>query len=185
MGEKFYPRLTAGAPFLAPGFPVVTTILGVLIIGEIFKGLEDLARERAETGAIRQLEASGDNRLSFAQRRRLLPFIANSATIGTMVGALPGIGSTLAATLGYASGRRMQARRGGAEFGSGVPEGVAATEAANSAVSGANLIPVLSLGIPGNAAAIFLITGPLALLFIVAAVMVIVIVSRRQREATS
>ena len=156
-GEEFYPRLTAGAPFLASGFPVVTAILGVLIIGEIFKGLEDLARERAATGTIRQLDTIGDNRLSLRERRRLLPFIANSATIGTMVGALPGIGSTLAATLGYASGRRMQARRGGAGFGSGVPEGVAATEAANSAVSGANLMPVLSLGIPGNAAAVFLI----------------------------
>ena len=41
--------------------------------------------------------------------------------------------------------------------GEGAPEGVAATEAANSSVSGANLIPVLSLGIPGNAAAVFLI----------------------------
>jgi len=39
----------------------------------------------------------------------------------------------------------------------GAPEGIAATEAANSSVSGANLIPVLSLGIPGNAAAVFLI----------------------------
>lgn len=42
-------------------------------------------------------------------------------------------------------------------FGEGLPEGVGSTEAANSAVSGANLIPVLSLGIPGNAAAVFLI----------------------------
>ena len=41
--------------------------------------------------------------------------------------------------------------------GKGAPEGVAATEAANSAVSGANLIPVLSLGIPGNIGAVFLI----------------------------
>ena len=100
---------------------------------------------------------AGDNRLSFRERLRLMPFIGNSAMIGTMVGALPGVGSTLAATLGYASGRRLQSRRGGAAFGTGAPEGVAATEAANSAVSGANLIPVLSLGIPGNAAAVFLI----------------------------
>ena len=42
-------------------------------------------------------------------------------------------------------------------FGSGAIEGLAATEAANSSVSGANLIPVLSLGIPGNTAAVFLI----------------------------
>ncbi len=78
--------------------------------------------------------------------------------IGTVVGALPSIGSTLAATLGYTSGAAMHARRGGSPaFGEGAPEGIAATEAANSSVSGANLIPVLSLGIPGNAAAVFLI----------------------------
>ena len=156
-GEDFYPRLTGGAPFLGSGIPVVAAVLGVLVIGEVIKGIEDLARERAATGAIRRIVDFGDNRLTGRERRRLLPFIANSATIGTAVGALPGVGSTLAATLGYASGRRMQERRGGAAFGSGVPEGVAATEAANSAVSGANLIPVLSLGIPGNAAAVFLI----------------------------
>jgi len=75
-----------------------------------------------------------------------------------VVGALPGIGSTLAATMGYGSGRASHIRKGKKPpFGEGAPEGIAATEAANSSVSGANLIPVLSLGIPGNAAAVFLI----------------------------
>lgn len=87
----------------------------------------------------------------------LLIGVVKDAAIGTAIGALPGVGLTLAATLGYASGGRMQKRRGGPEFGTGAPEDVAATEAANSAVSGANTIPVLSLGIPGNAAAVFLI----------------------------
>lgn len=80
--------------------------------------------------------------------------------IGTAIGALPGIGSTLAATLGYTIGRGRYEKRKAPDdpdFGKGAPEGVAATEAANSSVSGANLIPVLSLGIPGNAAAVFLI----------------------------
>jgi putative tricarboxylic transport membrane protein len=68
---------------------------------------------------------------------------------------LPGIGSSLAATLGYATGRKFY--HGKPAFGEGAPQGVAATEAANSAVAGANLIPVLSLGIPGNVAAVFII----------------------------
>jgi putative tricarboxylic transport membrane protein len=75
--------------------------------------------------------------------------------IGTMVGALPGIGTTLAATLGYDTAKRLS--KYPEKFGTGLPEGVAATEAANSSVSGANLIPVMSLGIPGNFAAVFLI----------------------------
>ena len=70
------------------------------------------------------------------------------------------MGSTLAATLGYSSAKQRYSAQKDAKdpkFGEGAPEGIAATEAANSAVSGANLIPVLSLGIPGNAAAVFLI----------------------------
>ena len=89
-----------------------------------------------------------------------MPTIARSAAIGTSIGALPGVGSTLAATLGYTVGRARHEKSKATDapsFGKGAPEGVAATEAANSAVSGANLIPVLSLGIPGNAAAVFLI----------------------------
>ena len=158
-GEDFYPRLTGGVPWLAQGFSITSAILGVLIVGEVFKALDDMMRERAATGAIRQTVTSGDSTLSWRERRRLLPFIANSAALGTMIGALPGIGSTLAATLGYASGKKMHERRRpmGPKWGKGAPEGVAATEAANSAVSGANLIPVLSLGIPGNASAVFLI----------------------------
>jgi putative tricarboxylic transport membrane protein len=83
----------------------------------------------------------------------LLTFISVSAVINTIIGTLPGIGSTLAATLGYATGQRMH--KGPVPFGKGTPEGIAATEAANSSVSGANLIPVMSLGIPGNVGAVF------------------------------
>lgn len=156
-GEEFYPRLTGDIPQLAQGFPTVVAVLGVLILGEVFKAIEDMMREKARTGDIARPDLTGGGGLSWAEIKRCLPFIRNSAVIGTMIGALPGVGSTLAATLGYASGRKMQQRRGGEAFGTGAPEGVAATEAANSAVSGSNLIPVLSLGIPGNAAAVFLI----------------------------
>ncbi len=158
-GEDFYPRLTGGLVALSEGFSMSTVILGVLILGEVFRSMEDMWIEggsrRVDTIASRE-----DNRLHWADIRRLLPYIRNSALIGTIIGMLPGIGSTLAATLGYAAGKKVYERRKSKDdpnFGEGAPEGVASTEAANSAVSGANLIPVLSLGIPGNAAAVFLI----------------------------
>ena len=158
-GEDFYPRLSFGTEVLADGFPIVTVILGVLILGEVFKTLEEIWSERLSAGRRTETEVSGDQHLSWGELRGLLPFISRSAVIGTGIGALPGIGSTLAATLGYTTGRAAHRRRNphGPQFGDGVPEGVAATEAANSSVSGANLIPVLSLGIPGNAAAVFII----------------------------
>lgn len=128
----------------------------VLILGEVFRSLEDLWHHTRSGEKPVVVPQSGDQKLHWADIRRLLPFISRSAMIGTVIGALPSIGSTLAATLGYTSGAAMHARRGGSPaFGEGAPEGIAATEAANSSVSGANLIPVLSLGIPGNAAAVF------------------------------
>ena len=68
---------------------------------------------------------------------------------------LPGLGVTLAAFLSYGAARR--ASPNGDKFGTGEPEGIIATEAANSAVVGANLVPTIALGIPGNIAAALLI----------------------------
>lgn len=163
-GEDFYPRLSMGTQTLAQGIPIVAAVLGVLILGEVFKSLEDLHRERAQQKQTKVAEASGDQSLTRKDLARIFPYIRRSAVIGTIIGALPGIGSTLAATLGYTLGKHRHAHRmvqagtpDAKKFGDGIPEGIAATEAANSSVSGANLIPVLSLGIPGNAAAVFLL----------------------------
>ncbi len=154
-GEDGYPRLSMGSEELGNGFPLVSAVVGVLILGEVFKSMEDMWREMRERSEITMIEEKGDNKLRLADIRRILPFVGLSAVIGTAIGALPGIGSVLAATLGYASGKKMY--KGDKSFGEGVPEGVAATEAANSSVAGANLIPVLSLGIPGNVSAVFII----------------------------
>lgn len=159
-GEDFYPRMSMGAEGLSRGFPITTAVLGVLIVGAVFKELEEIWRS---TGRAKQIHApaeTGDQKLHLADIKALFPTIARSAAIGTSIGALPGVGSTLAATLGYTVGRAKHQKSksdDAPDFGDGAPKGVAATEAANSAVSGANLIPVLSLGIPGNAAAVFLI----------------------------
>lgn len=158
-GEDFYPRLTMGQSSLAEGIPIAAAVLGVLILGEVFKSLEDLHRT-TQSNTMSQVASGKSSALSRNDLRRLLPYIGRSALIGTCIGALPGIGSTLAATLGYTTAKRHYATAkpdNAPDFGDGAPEGIAATEAANSSVSGANLIPVLSLGIPGNAAAVFLI----------------------------
>ncbi len=159
-GEDFYPRLSMGQPALSDGIPIVAAVIGVLVIGSIFSELEKMLQETAASGKITVTKQIGTGHLHWADIRRIAPFIGRSALIGTAIGALPGIGSTLAATLGYASGSALHRRKkadADPAFGEGAMEGIAATEAANSSVSGANLIPVLSLGIPGNTAAVFLI----------------------------
>ncbi|MEC7190682.1 MAG: tripartite tricarboxylate transporter permease, partial [Pseudomonadota bacterium] len=74
---------------------------------------------------------------------------------GSGVGMLPGLGVTLAAFLSYGAARKASSKPD--SFGNGNPEGIIATEAANSAVVGSNLIPTIALGVPGNIAAALLI----------------------------
>ncbi|MBO6520239.1 MAG: tripartite tricarboxylate transporter permease [Rhodospirillales bacterium] len=149
------PRMTFGIAELGNGLPLSSAILGVLIVGEVFLGIEEAARERLSKDGPKSAPALGDNHFRWADFKRIFPNILSSSVIGTAIGALPGIGTTLAATLGYDFAKRTS--KTPEKFGTGIPEGVAATEAANSSVSGANLIPVMSLGIPGNFAAVFII----------------------------
>ena len=81
--------------------------------------------------------------------------LPRGAALGTFIGALPGLGSSVAAFLSY--GVTMRASKTPERFGKGAHEGIAAIESANSAVNGANLIPLLTLGIPGNVTAALLL----------------------------
>ena len=148
-------RLTFGIADLEDGVPLVAVGMGVLVLGEILVGLE-AARGTGERAL--PVDASGDpanRRVSWREYRSCGRTLARSAAIGTAIGAVPGIGSSVAALLGYTAAKK--ASKEPDEFGKGKLEGIAAAEAANSAVVGANLIPLLTLGIPGNVAAAFLI----------------------------
>jgi putative tricarboxylic transport membrane protein len=79
------------------------------------------------------------------------------AMIGTVLGALPGIGSTAAAFMSYATAKASS--KDPESFGKGSLHGIAAAESANSAVVGANLIPLLTLGIPGSVGAALIISA--------------------------
>lgn len=148
------PRFTFDQPFLASGINLVVLLIGALACSEIFVQVESIARGKV-TGHLPPPATKEDAVLSpkefFAQKRTLL----RSSMIGCGIGALPGLGSTLAAFVGYDMAKR--ASKHPEEFGKGTLEGVAAAESANNAVCGANLIPLLSLGVPGDAVAAILI----------------------------
>ncbi|EAP83559.1 tripartite tricarboxylate transporter permease [Sulfitobacter sp. EE-36] len=148
------PRMTLGIPELGGGLPLTSCVLGVLVLSEVLIAVEDMRRDRAAAKGPVSAPEMGP-RLSWAERWRMMPAILRGASIGTMIGALPGIGTTTAATLSHDTARCRS--KSPDTFGKGAIEGVVATESANSAVSGANLIPVMSLGIPGNFAAVFII----------------------------
>ncbi len=143
-------RLTFGNLELFEGIGLIPMLIGFLAISEVFRQLEQPIRSLGEK-AITFSKKREDNRLSGAERRELLPTIFRASAIGTVTGALPGLGATVAAFIAYNEARRTAKKP--EEFGHGSLHGIAAPEAANNAVSGANLIPLLAFGIPGDVAA--------------------------------
>ena len=152
--ETASPRFTFGMIELFDGLPLAAVAIGVLAVPEIILRLQEGQKyDRAEA----QLNAtsSGEDKLRFPEFLALKKPIFRGAAIGTIIGAMPGLGTTLAAFLSYAATKRFSKEP--EKLGTGALEGIAATESANSAVSGANLIPLLTLGIPGNLTAALLV----------------------------
>ncbi len=76
-------------------------------------------------------------------------------SLGTMVGCIPGAGADIAAFIAYGQAKNLSKTPD--KFGSGLPEAIAAPEAANNGVTGGALIPMLTLGVPGDAVAAIMI----------------------------
>jgi putative tricarboxylic transport membrane protein len=143
-------RLTFGVLDLFDGIPLVAVGIGVLALGEILVQLEDHFDGRGSDPTTRiELGPSRQDRLTFHELRSSARAILRGSAIGTIVGALPGLGASVAAFLAYGAERR--ASKTPDEFGTGKLEGIAAVESANNAVIGSSLIPLLTLGIPGSA----------------------------------
>lgn len=148
------PRFTLGIPFLSSGINLVVMLIGSLAISEIFMQVETVAKGRVNA----HLPPPGcpeDEKLSIKEFKANIKTMFRSALLGCGIGALPGLGPTLAAYLGYDLAKRNS--QNPQLFGKGSLEGVAAAETANNAVCGANLIPLLSLGVPGDTVAAILI----------------------------
>ncbi len=150
------PRLTFGNAELFDGIGLIPMLIGFLAISEVFRQLEQPIKRLGEK-AITFSSRREDNRLSGKERRALLPTLLRGSIIGTITGALPGLGSTVAAFIAYNEARRTSANP--EQFGRGSLHGIAAPEAANNAVSGANLIPLLAFGIPGDVAAALILSA--------------------------
>lgn len=128
----------------------------MLAVAEFFKRLATLFRPTEATLKTAP-DGIGETGLSIAEYWSCRFVMLRSAVIGTILGAIPSIGSTDAAFMSYASAKK--GADGGIPFGSGSIKGIAATESANRAVMGANLIPLLGTGILGSISAALLISA--------------------------
>lgn len=149
-------RLTFGSPELEEGIGLIPMLIGFLAVSEVFRQMESSLADLSGR-AIRYSKKPEDNRVSWAEFKSCVPVLFRSSILGTIIGAMPGLGSTVAAFLAYGEARRTSKQP--EKFGKGSLEGIAAPEAANNAVSGANLIPLLAFGIPGDIAAALILSA--------------------------
>ena len=155
--EHATPRFIFGNFEVYDGLPLAAVAIGMLAISELLFRLARTRSAQAATIQIPRDQPSEDRRVSFAEYWACRFTMLRGAVIGTLIGALPGIGSTAAAFMSYASAKQVSPDR--ASFGRGNIHGIAAAESANSAVMGANMIPMLTLGIPGSVSAALIVSA--------------------------
>ncbi len=136
-------RYDFGMPYLLAGIHFIPTILGFFAASEIMVQAEKKANQSYVAPKI------SVDFPSFSELWAHKVAVVRSILIGFFCGILPGIGATLAAFMGYNEAVRWSKERW--EFGKGKLEGVISSETANNAATGAAMIPLLALGLPGGA----------------------------------
>lgn len=134
-------RFTFGIFDLKSGIPLLPMLIGVFAIPEVASVV--MKNERTK-----QLASVLGERLSFKEFKASFRTICRSTVIGTGIGIIPGLGQVVAAMMGYSAAKNASSHP--ETFGEGELEGVAAAEAANNAVNGPTMVPLLTLGIPGD-----------------------------------
>jgi len=145
-------RFTGGFEYLLDGILLVPTLTGLFAISEMINLTIKGGTVAAKDGANTRISRVSDGVKAVFQN---IPVLLRGSAIGAFIGAIPGVGGTVASFLSYAS--TVQASSDPQSFGKGNIQGVIAPEAANNAKDGGALIPTLAFGIPGSAEmAIFL-----------------------------
>ena len=127
---------------LYDGMPFIPTLIGLFALSEVFNNIENILKTK-------RIQAKISGVLpSLKDIKAIASTIFKGSLIGTFIGAIPGAGGDIAAFVSYSEAKRSSKHP--EDFGTGVPEGVAAAECANNACSGGAMIPMLSLGVPGD-----------------------------------
>lgn len=138
-----FSRYTFDIEYLAAGFNLIVVIVGIFAISQALNLLtgkdDDPPTARFTGGLFRGL----------AELRRYKIVAMVSAGYGTVMGIIPGVGEFVAQFFSYATARALS--KNPSQFGHGAPEGLIASETANNAVPAAAMIPLLALGVPGEA----------------------------------
>lgn len=149
------PRLTFGITALERGISLIPIGIGMLAFSEIILQLERKIIHGDTACSMFFSEKKEDRSITAKEYGSCMKTLIRSSLAGTVVGALPGLGAPVASFFAY--DRAVKKSKMPETFGKGNIEGIAASEAANSAVVASSLIPLFTLGIPGNMASALLV----------------------------
>ena len=142
-------RFTFGSTHLLGGFSAVPVLIGLFAMPQVYMALEQGKAKERIIQTVKKVVPSKED------MKKIFPLSLIFGSVGTLIGAIPGTGATIASFLAYNEARRFSKHP--EKFGTGIVEGVAAPESANNGVTGGALIPLLSLGIPGDVSTAVLI----------------------------
>jgi putative tricarboxylic transport membrane protein len=147
-------RNTFGLWWLADGVHLIPLVVGIFAMGAMIERavllLRESRRAREIKATVKGLFSIGGEGLTLREYLSCWKEMAIGLGVGTFVGMLPGLGSTVGAFLSYGIAKQASPAK---NIGSGRLEGVAAAEAGNNATVGPTLVPLLAFGIPGSAVA--------------------------------
>ena len=146
-------RLTFDTVEMQQGVNLLVGMIGLFAVPQVISTFIDYGRVQAKPMAT-DVRASLP---SWRQLKQRFGLMLRCSGIGTAIGAIPGTGGPIAAFLAYDHARRFD--RKPESFGKGELSGVLAPESANNAVTGGTMIPLLSLGIPGDPATAVILGG--------------------------
>ncbi len=138
-----YSRFTFGIPRLLTGFPMLPVLIGVFAISQLLVQLENVGKR--VTVPTQRLKNVLPTR---TELKGLARVIIPTSVLGTFLGIIPGTGGAIASFWAYNEAKRFSKHP--ETFGTGNIHGIAAPEAANNGTTGGALIPLLTLGIPGD-----------------------------------
>ena len=140
-------RFTFGNLRLYNGIKMLAVLLGVYAIAQMIGRIN-----KTEAVAVSELkEIDKDDHITKADVKKTLPTMLKSSFIGAFIGAIPGTGGAIASFIAYNEAKRCAKPE--EKFGEGEIKGIAAPESANNGATAATLIPLLTLGIPGDVVA--------------------------------
>ena len=136
------------------GFQLLPVLIGLFAIAQIFEEAEEGMRVKIDKV---DGEMNGNTKFSLKDFKGQGVNLVRSALIGTFMGVLPGVGGSAASILAYAQAKNFSKHP--ELLGTGVAEGLVASETSNNGLTGGALIPLLSLGIPGDSTTAVLISA--------------------------